>query len=122
MATNYDKLLGKIRELGMDYKWAGMFVKKLRDDETAFPVVDGVESESIFEHKVSGSLKEEIFIRCIRKLRNNGLQFILQGRNFLEGVLDLKFPCVIGACFLLSKLCSYTFYHKYFGGDCCGVI
>lgn len=38
--TNYDKLLEKIRALGMDYRWAGMFVKKLRDDENAFPVDD----------------------------------------------------------------------------------
>ena len=38
--TNYEKLLGYIRELGMDYRWAGMFVKKLRDDEAAFPVAD----------------------------------------------------------------------------------
>ena len=30
----------KIRGLGMDYRWAGMFVKKLRDDENAFPVAD----------------------------------------------------------------------------------
>lgn len=40
MATNYDVLLEKIRALGMDYRWAGMFVKKLRDDEEAFPVFD----------------------------------------------------------------------------------
>lgn len=38
--TNYDVLLEKVRELGMDYKWASMFVKKLRDDENAFPVED----------------------------------------------------------------------------------
>ncbi len=37
MATNYDVLLDKVRDLGMDYKWAKMFVKKLRDDEAAFP-------------------------------------------------------------------------------------
>ena len=36
--TNYEKLLDKVRELGMDYKWAKMFVKKLGDDEKAFPV------------------------------------------------------------------------------------
>ena len=36
--TNYDVLLEKVRELGMDYKWSRMFVKKLRDDEAAFPV------------------------------------------------------------------------------------
>ena len=35
MATDYEKLLEKVRALGMDYKWAGMFVKKLRDDEAA---------------------------------------------------------------------------------------
>ncbi len=34
--TNYDKLLEKVRELGMDYKWSKMFVKKLSDDEKAF--------------------------------------------------------------------------------------
>lgn len=38
--TNYDVLLEKIRALGMDHRWAGMFVKKLRDDENAFPVED----------------------------------------------------------------------------------
>lgn len=38
--TDYDLLLEKIRALGMDYRWAGMFVKKLRDDENAFPVDD----------------------------------------------------------------------------------
>lgn len=37
---NYDLLLKKIRTLGMDYHWAGMFVEKLRDDEAAFPVPD----------------------------------------------------------------------------------
>jgi len=36
--TNYDKLLEKVRELGMDYRWSRMFVKKLKDDEDAFPV------------------------------------------------------------------------------------
>lgn len=35
--TNYDKLLDKVRDLGMDYKWSKMFVKKLSDDEKAFP-------------------------------------------------------------------------------------
>lgn len=41
MATNYDKLLEIIRGgVGMDYKWSKMFVKKLRDDENAFPVTD----------------------------------------------------------------------------------
>lgn len=38
--TNYDKLLEKIRLSGMDYRWAGMFIKKLKDDEEAFPVDD----------------------------------------------------------------------------------
>ena len=38
MATDYEKLLSEIRALGMDYRWAGMFVKKLKDDEDAFPV------------------------------------------------------------------------------------
>lgn len=40
MGTNYDKLLDIVREQGMDYRWARMFVKKLRDDENAFPVAD----------------------------------------------------------------------------------
>lgn len=40
MATNYEKLLEKVRGLGMDYKWSKMFVKKLCDDEDAFPVED----------------------------------------------------------------------------------
>ncbi|MBO4838368.1 MAG: hypothetical protein J5493_03240 [Lachnospiraceae bacterium] len=41
MATNYDKLLERMRtEAGMDYRWSAMFVKKLRDDEAAFPVPD----------------------------------------------------------------------------------
>lgn len=35
--TNYNVLLEKIRALGMDYKWSKMFVKKLADDEKAFP-------------------------------------------------------------------------------------
>ena len=38
--TNYDKLLEAVRGLGMDYKWARMFVKKLADDEKAFPATD----------------------------------------------------------------------------------
>ncbi len=38
--TDYEVLLEKIRALGMDYRWAKMFVKKLRDDEEAFPVSD----------------------------------------------------------------------------------
>lgn len=40
MATNYEKLLDKVRDLGMDDKWSKMFVKKLCDDENAFPVAD----------------------------------------------------------------------------------
>ena len=38
--TNYEKLLEEVRALGMDYRWARMFVKKLRDDEEAFDTVD----------------------------------------------------------------------------------
>lgn len=34
--TNYDKLLELVREAGMDYKWATMFVKKLADDEEQY--------------------------------------------------------------------------------------
>ena len=35
--TNYELFLEKVRALGMDYRWAKMFVKKLSDDEKAFP-------------------------------------------------------------------------------------
>lgn len=34
--TDYDRLLELVREAGMDYKWASMFVKKLKDDENEF--------------------------------------------------------------------------------------
>ncbi len=37
---DYELLLEKIRSIGMDYRWSKMFVKKLRDDENAFPVND----------------------------------------------------------------------------------
>ena len=33
---NYDLFIDKLRELGMDYKWSRMFVKKFKDDEVAF--------------------------------------------------------------------------------------
>ncbi len=36
--TNYDKLQEILIEKGMDKKWSKMFVKKLFDDEKAFPV------------------------------------------------------------------------------------
>lgn len=36
--TNYDLMLEKMRSAGMDYRWSRMFVKKLSDDEKAFPV------------------------------------------------------------------------------------
>ena len=49
MATNYGILLEKIRALGMDYRWAEMFVKKLRDDENAFPVADKVQKKWALE-------------------------------------------------------------------------
>ena len=35
--TNYDKLLTLLQDAGMDKKWSKMFVKKLSDDEKAFP-------------------------------------------------------------------------------------
>ena len=35
--TNYEKLLEEVRALGMDHRWAKMFVKKLEKDEAAFP-------------------------------------------------------------------------------------
>lgn len=38
--TDYDHLVELMRENGMDYKWAKMFVKKLSDDEQAFCVDD----------------------------------------------------------------------------------
>lgn len=34
--TNYEKLTEELRNLGMDYKWTRMFVKKLADDEKVF--------------------------------------------------------------------------------------
>lgn len=40
MYTNYDILLEKVRTLGMDYKWASMFVKKLKDDEIQYQADD----------------------------------------------------------------------------------
>ncbi len=36
ITTDYDELLRLVRESGMDYKWAKMFVKKLADDEKAY--------------------------------------------------------------------------------------
>lgn len=38
--TDYDMLLELVREAGMNAKWAKMFVKKLSDDEKAFPTDD----------------------------------------------------------------------------------
>ena len=38
--TNYDKLLEEVKNLGMDAKWAKMFIKKLSDDERAFFMSD----------------------------------------------------------------------------------
>ena len=38
--TNYDKLLEEVRRLGMDAKWAKMFIKKLSDDERAFTMTE----------------------------------------------------------------------------------
>lgn len=49
MATNYDLLLQKIRARGMNHNWAKMFVKKLRDDEMAFPVPDESKKEWALE-------------------------------------------------------------------------
>lgn len=40
--TNYEKLLGLLQDGGMDKKWSRMFVKKLSDDEKAFPADDDV--------------------------------------------------------------------------------
>lgn len=48
--TDYDVLLEKIRNLGMDYRWAGMFVKKLRDDENAFPVENMEKKKWALDH------------------------------------------------------------------------
>ena len=47
--TNYDVLLEKMREAGMDYRWSRMFVKKLSDDEKAFPV-SGEEAAFALKH------------------------------------------------------------------------
>ena len=38
--TNYEKLRELLVKEGMDKKWSGMFVKKLSDDEQAFPADD----------------------------------------------------------------------------------
>ena len=38
--TDYRMLLDKIRELGMDYKWAISFVKRLQEDEENFSVTE----------------------------------------------------------------------------------
>ncbi len=40
--TNYDTLLDLLRNNGMDFKWAKMFVKKLSDDEKAFSVSEDI--------------------------------------------------------------------------------
>jgi len=48
--TNYEKLLTSVRNLGMDYRWAEMFVKKLRDDEMAFPIQDKHKKEWALAH------------------------------------------------------------------------
>lgn len=40
--TDYELLLSLLRDEGMDFKWAKMFVKKLSDDESAFPTDDHV--------------------------------------------------------------------------------
>ena len=40
MRTDYDHLLKLVREAGMDYKWAAMFVKKLEEDEKQYLVDD----------------------------------------------------------------------------------
>ena len=37
--TNYKRMLGKMRELGMDYKWAISFIKEFEEDEIQFPDV-----------------------------------------------------------------------------------
>lgn len=34
---NYDGMVESMRAIGMDYRWSKMFVKKLADDEKAFP-------------------------------------------------------------------------------------
>ena len=38
--TNYDKMIELLKACGMDKKWVKMFVKKLSDDEKAFPTDD----------------------------------------------------------------------------------
>ena len=47
--TNYDTMLQKVREAGMEYRWSRMFVKKLADDEKAFPVSEK-EAEFALKH------------------------------------------------------------------------
>ncbi len=36
--TDYEKMLNEVRLLGMDNKWAKMFIKKFSDDEKLFPL------------------------------------------------------------------------------------
>ena len=48
--TNYEILLDELRDLGMDYRWSKMFVKKLKDDEIAFPVLDEKKKEWALRH------------------------------------------------------------------------
>ena len=46
--TNYEKLREILIEKGMDKKWSGMFVKKLSDDEKAFPTDEKTKRLSAF--------------------------------------------------------------------------
>lgn len=47
--TNYETMLEKVRAAGMEYRWSRMFVKKLADDEKAFPV-SANEAEFALKH------------------------------------------------------------------------
>ena len=57
--TNYDLLLEKVRELGMDYRWSKMFVKKLSITEGVF--------ETDAESK-KWAMERGFFPRCIEML------------------------------------------------------
>ena len=58
--TDYDRLLELVREAGMDYKWAAMFVKKLKDDENEFIADEKTKGKQSGENKLQlgGSLVE----------------------------------------------------------------
>lgn len=118
--TNYDKLLEKIRALGMDYRWAGMFVKKLRDDEAAFPATDEVKEWALRRGFYPGrvelyGLTEENYKDYIPDYQ----YFMLHPMNnhFLKWLDKLTLKYVLN-----SNGCEDTMpeYYLYIENDLCG--